>query len=155
MKLTLRAAGRIRSGPQRTLVDDYLKRANTLARRVGILDVCETEIDTRSHKTRTQTTRALLDIPNECQLVILDETGQDITSRALAKTLRQWQNSGVRDVCFIIGDADGFDASLLPKHATKWRFGRQTWPHKLVRVMLSEQIYRALSILANTPYHRD
>jgi 23S rRNA (pseudouridine1915-N3)-methyltransferase len=66
-----------------------------------------------------------------------------------------WREAGHNEIIFAIGGADGFEPSALPAQHVKWRFGQQVWPHKLLRVMLAEQIYRALSILAKTPYHRD
>lgn len=154
MKITLRCAGLIKSGPERELVDDYLKRANGLSRRLGISAVVESAVDIRNQKSRAAETDAILS-PDCDILVILDERGKTVTSRQIAKSLAKWRDDGTRNLMIAIGGADGFEPSSLPTNVQKWNFGSQTWPHKLVRIMLAEQIYRGLSILDDRPYHRD
>ena len=156
MKLIIRAGGSMRSGPERDLVDDYLQRANGLARNVGFLGVEEQAVDLSKCKTRSDETQKLTDgLPDQTVLFVLDERGKAMSSRKLASTLAEQRDLGLSNFVFLIGGADGFEPSALPAQVRKISFGVQTWPHKLVRVMLSEQIYRALSILAGTPYHRD
>lgn len=158
MKITIRAAGLIKSGPERELIDEYVKRASTLARNLGITAVSESSIDTRGAKSRSNETEAILNTPSIAPsniLVVLDERGKTLTSRQIASQIAKWRDDGNQHVTFAIGGADGFDPNALPANAVKWSFGKQTWPHKIVRVMVSEQIYRALSILSNSPYHRD
>lgn len=154
MKLVIRAGGIIRKGAEREMIDDYLKRANGLTRRVGFQSVEEQQIDLRSCKTRKAETESLLDV-SDTRFVVLDERGKSLTSRKLATQLARWRDEGIPQTTFLIGAADGFEPGSLPKNAILWSFGHQTWPHKLVRVMLAEQVYRSLSILAKTPYHRD
>lgn len=154
MRITLRAAGIVKSGPERDMVDDYLNRAQHMSRGLGFLEVEEQQVDLRHAKSRSDETRAML--PDADTLyVILDERGKSLSSRKIAKQLAEWRDRGERQVTFVIGAADGFEPADLPVQVTKWSFGTQTWPHKLVRAMMAEQIYRALSILASTPYHRD
>ena len=137
------------------MVDDYLRRASQLARGTGLRDVVEDEVDTKGKSDRTVQTRALLDgVPDGATLVLMDERGKSLSSSAIAKQLSMWRDDGVGELYILIGPADGYDPALLPKTATRWAFGTQTWPHKLLRVMLAEQVFRALSILAGTPYHR-
>ncbi len=155
MKIVLRASGLMKSGPERDLVDDYLFRAQHLGRGLGIPDISESAIDTRSAKSRSAETRALLDDYAGARLVILDERGKNLTSRQMAEQITAWRDNAESTIVFAIGGADGFEPSDLPSGAVKWSFGSQVWPHKLVRVMLAEQIYRILSIMAGTPYHRD
>jgi len=154
MRITLRAGGSIKSGPERELIDDYLTRARHMSRNLGFLEIDEQQVDLRSAKTRTDETQALLP-DNTTKYVILDERGKSLTSRQISKQIAKWRDDGERHVTFVIGGADGFDPNAVPPHVVRWSFGHQTWPHKMVRVMLAEQIYRALSILAGTPYHRD
>lgn len=85
----------------------------------------------------------------------MDERGKALTSRQIAQQLAHWRDNGISEAHFVIGGADGFEPANIPARAVRWSFGTQVWPHKLVRVMLCEQLYRALSILAGTPYHRD
>ncbi len=155
MKISVRASGLIKSGPERTLLDDYLGRANVLGRNLGIGEVFENAVDTRNAKSKAEATKAVLSThkPGDI-LVVLDEGGKEITSRQIAKHIAGWRDMGTHTLTIAIGPADGFDKTALPANTISWSLGKQTWPHKLVRIMMCEQIYRALSILAKTPYHR-
>jgi 23S rRNA (pseudouridine1915-N3)-methyltransferase len=156
MKLVLRAGGTMRSGPEREMVDDYLKRAQSMARGLGFLDVEEQSVELGKCRNRFEETEKLTgSLPDGAVFFVLDERGKAITSRQLSKTLTRLRDDGHAAAVFLIGGADGFEPSALPASVRKISFGTQTWPHKLVRVMLAEQIYRALTILAGTPYHRD
>lgn len=156
MKLILRAGGIIRSGPERDLIDDYLKRANGLTRPCGFHSALEQQVDLRRDKTRASETQTLLgDIPPNSKLIIMDERGKALKSRQIAKKIASCRDDGISELIICIGGADGFEPAAIPPSTERWSFGVQTWPHKMVRVMLAEQIYRALSILASTPYHRD
>jgi len=156
MQITIRAGGIIRNGPERELVDNYIKRANGLGSRVGISKVDEEQVDLRNQKTRAAETKAILktSTPGKIQ-IILDERGKQLTSRQIANSLVNWRDQNEREVEIAIGGADGFEPNFVPTGVVRWAFGPQTWPHKIVRVMIAEQIYRALSILAATPYHRE
>ena len=84
-----------------------------------------------------------------------DERGKTLSSRDLAGTLGRWRDDGARETIFVIGGADGLDHAAFPAPDLVLSFGPMVWPHKLARVMLAEQIYRSVSILAGSPYHRD
>lgn len=156
MKLILRAGGAMRAGPEREMVDDYLKRAQFMARGLGFLDVEEHSVELGKCRNRREETEKLTgNLPDGAVFFVLDERGKSLTSRQLSKTLTRLRDDGHSAAVFLIGGADGFEPVALPPSIHKISFGTQTWPHKLVRVMLAEQIYRALSILAGTPYHRD
>ena len=145
----------MRSGPERELVDDYLARASKLARGHGFLSITEQAVDVGKCADRAEETRKILDIPDGAALFVLDERGKALSSHELSQTLARLRDDGVSEAVFAIGAADGFAPSAIPAGARRISFGRLTWPHKLVRVMLAEQLYRALSIIANSPYHRD
>ena len=156
MKIFLRAGGVIRTGAERDLIDDYIKRANGLARGTGFTSIEEQQIDLRRAKSRAEETQVLFQgIPENAIIIILDERGKALTSRKISNQLIDWRSDGNSSVIIMIGGADGFEPANIPTGVIKWSFGHQTWPHKMVRVMASEQIYRALSIIAGTPYHRD
>jgi len=160
VKLILRAGGVLRNGPEKTLVDDYMARAQGLARGTGFLSVEEQGVELKGQYDRASETRRLLSVVDVSdELIILDERGKSPTSRDIARHFSQRRDDGVGASYMLIGGADGFEPSVVkelrPRRITKWSFGAQTWPHKMVRVMAAEQIYRALSILAKTPYHRD
>ena len=152
----MRAAGIIRKGPERVMVDDYVKRANGLARSCGFHGLSETQLDVRSAKTRQEETLRILGGLNPAdKLIVLDERGKAQNSQAIARKISQWRDGGIGEAIFAIGAADGFDHDAIPKGAELWSFGPAVWPHKLVRVMLCEQLYRALSSLSGRPYHRE
>ena len=94
-------------------------------------------------------------LPGDSVLVALDERGQTLGSIELAKKLEGWRDAGKREVRFLIGAADGHEDEQRRSADLLLSFGAATWPHLLVRAMLAEQLFRATSILANHPYHRD
>lgn len=146
----------MRAGPERELTRDYLDRAQGLARGLGFLAVEEQSVDLGKCRNRSEETSKLFsNLPDHAVVYALDERGKALTSRAFSKSLVQNRDDGHEAAIFVIGGADGFEPTDIPTGVRKISFGVQTWPHKLVRVMVSEQIYRALSIIAGTPYHRD
>jgi len=94
-------------------------------------------------------------LPGDSVLVALDERGQTLGSIELAKKLEGWRDAGKREVRFLIGAADGHEDEQRRSADLLLSFGAATWPHLLVRAMLAEQLFRATSILANHPYHRE
>jgi 23S rRNA (pseudouridine1915-N3)-methyltransferase len=88
-------------------------------------------------------------------IIACDEHGSTLSSRRLAEVLTRLKDDGIARVAFVVGGADGLDAAVLSRANLKIAFGPQTWPHALVRAMLAEQVYRAATLLAGTPYHRD
>ena len=152
MRLWLAAVGRLRAGPLRTVLDDYLGRS------AWPLTVREVEARKRlaGPALRDHEGELLLAaIPAGATLVALDERGRDLPSTALAERLGRWRDDGVQDLAFAIGGADGLSDAVRDRAALVLAFGRATWPHMLVRVMLAEQIYRAQTILSGHPYHRE
>lgn len=146
----------MKSGPERELVDTYADRCTATGRPIGLGPLAETEIDNRAFKTAGEESRALAaSLEPGARLILLDERGRALTSREFAGTLGRWRDEGAREAVFCIGGADGHDRTQLPRPDLMLAFGPAVWPHKLVRVMLAEQLYRAVSILAGSPYHRD
>lgn len=154
MKISLIAVGRIKRGPERELVDDYLKRARRLAVTLGIRDVSEIEVEAGGLQAAEAEALAAR-IPSGATVFLFDETGKDMTSLQFSSELEKLKDQGCPHLVFLIGGADGFADDLKASHTQRLRLGSLTWPHKLVRVLASEQIYRALSLLAGTPYHRE
>ncbi len=156
MRLEIRAVGRLKTGPERDLVDDYLDRATQVGRSLGLGPASEREIDPRALKDKAAETEALTcDLERGALVIALDETGKSLTSMDLARLIETARDDGTRQAVFLIGGADGHARSDLPDGARLVSFGKATWPHKLVRAMVAEQIYRAVSIIAGTPYHRE
>lgn len=139
MLLHIVARGRIGRGPEAELVDRYLKRLTWPVRM--------TELPDRGGRMPA--------LEAGTRRVLLDETGEILSSRALADRLGAWRDNGVREARFLIGAADGFSDAERAEADLLLSFGRATWPHLLARAMLAEQLYRAASILANHPYHRE
>ena len=156
MRLLIVAVGRLKSGPEADLTADYLTRAANMSRGMGFRGVELIEVEGRPPGGPRPEAHAILTAsPDEGATVLLDERGAEWTSRQLAAQLASWRDAGRPNTTFWIGGADGAAQSLKDQSEAKLAFGRQTWPHRLVRVMLAEQIYRALTILCATPYHRD
>lgn len=159
MRLVVAAIGRLKDGPERELAERFRKRAEQSGRRLGFRDVEVVEIrESRAQDTGKRTLEesiALTNlIPDKAITIILDERGESLDSATLASRLGRWRDDGKPAAVFIIGGDDGLSPALRDKASLKLAFGAATWPHQLVRVMLLEQIYRAVSILAGHPYHR-
>ena len=155
MRLTLCAVGKLGSTIENDLVRDYLHRATQTGRALGLgpAELIEVEAKKKTKLDEAAAIRAAL--ADGGLLIACDERGELLTSRGIATRLEKFKDRGERRVSFIIGGADGLDPELVKSAALSLAFGPQTWPHALVRVMLAEQIYRATTILAGLPYHRD
>ena len=159
MRLVVAAIGRLKDGPERELVERYRKRADQTGKRIGFRDTEVVEIrESRAQevgKRMIEESIALTSIiPDQASVLILDQRGESLDSATLASRLGRWRDDGRPAAVFIIGGDDGLAPSLRDKANVKLAFGAATWPHQLVRVMLLEQIYRAVSILSGHPYHR-
>jgi 23S rRNA (pseudouridine1915-N3)-methyltransferase len=133
------ARGRIGRSPEAELVDRYLKRITWPTKVTELPDVGG-RMPARESST---------------MLVLLDERGEQFRSADLAAKLDRWRDDGMRETRFLIGAADGHQDTLRVEADLILGFGAATWPHLLVRSMLAEQLWRAVSILANHPYHRE
>ena len=155
MRVHLCAVGRLRSGPERDLIDDYIKRFDRTGRSMALGPLLEIEVEDKKNLGMSAEAELLgRAIPSGAVLVTLDERGKVLNSPEFAVQLESWRDGGRQDVAFVIGGADGIDPSLRDRADFSISFGRMVWPHMLVRVMLAEQLYRAASILAGLPYHR-
>lgn len=139
MLLHIVARGRIGRSPEAELVDRYLKRISW-----------PTKVSELS-----ESGGRLPPPPDNCVTILLDEKGEQLGSLAFAGKLEQWRDSGRREARFMIGGADGFDDRDRADADLLIAFGKATWPHLMARAMLAEQLWRATSILANHPYHRE
>jgi len=159
MRLTVAAVGRLKHGPERELTERYRKRAEQLSRRIGWRDIEIVEVrESRAQevgKRMIEESIAIANvIPDKAAVVILDERGESLDSAALAAQLAKWRDAGRPAAVFVIGGDDGLAPSLRERAVLRLAFGAATWPHQLVRTMLLEQLYRAITILAGHPYHR-
>ena len=139
MLLHIIARGKIGRGPEGDLVDRYLKRIDWPTK--------VTELPDRG--------KGVPPAPANSVTVVLDERGKALASSELAALLERWRDGGKREARFLIGAADGHAEEQRQSADLLLSFGAATWPHLLARAMLAEQLFRATSILANHPYHRE
>jgi 23S rRNA (pseudouridine1915-N3)-methyltransferase len=159
MRLIVAAIGRLKAGPERELAERFRDRVAKAGRAVGLRDIEIVEI--RESKA-AETARRVLEesialaniVPDRAVVVALDETGENLDSGSFTGVLRSWRDAGRPAAVFCIGGADGLGEDVRRRADLKLAFGAATWPHQLVRIMLLEQLYRAVTILAGHPYHR-
>lgn len=159
MKLVICAVGRLRAGPEKELVDDYLERLRHTGKQLGITGVQLIEVEPKatpdSNLLADREAELLLDAaPKGTRLVALDERGAMPTSKQFADKISAWRDNGIQTIAFLIGGANGLSPALRARADLVLAFGPMTWPHLLVRVLLTEQLYRSLTIMAGHPYHR-
>lgn len=155
MRVTICAVGRLRQGPERVLIDTYLTRFERTGRALGLGPATVIEIeDKKGGGMAGEASLLARALPQRAAIIALDERGQSLTSPQFAEKLAHWRDTGQQDLAFVIGGADGLDPNLCNAAQFRLSFGKMVWPHMLVRVMLTEQLYRATSILAGAPYHR-
>ncbi|OJY71259.1 MAG: 23S rRNA (pseudouridine(1915)-N(3))-methyltransferase RlmH [Sphingobium sp. 66-54] len=140
MLLHIVARGRIGRSPEAELVERYLKRVTWPTKITELPD---------------KGSARLPPLPAPAVTVMLDETGTQMPSMAFAEKLGRWRDDGMRECRFLIGAADGFSDDERTAASLRIAFGAMTWPHMMARAMLAEQLWRATSILANHPYHRE
>lgn len=147
--------GRLRSGPELDLIEDYLSRFDKVGRGLGLGPARIVEVEDKKGGGRAAEADLLRrSIPSGAVICALDERGRVESSPDFASRLVRWRDNGRSDLALLIGGADGLDPSLREEADFLLSFGLMVWPHMLVRVMLSEQLYRAASILSGAPYHR-
>ncbi|WP_099824304.1 23S rRNA (pseudouridine(1915)-N(3))-methyltransferase RlmH [Oceaniglobus indicus] len=155
MRLHIAAVGRLRAGPEKALCDDYLARLDKSGRALSLSFGTLSEVEDKKGAGKAGEAALLRRaIPAGALVCAMDERGRTLSSPQFADHLASWRDQGRQDVAFVIGGADGLDADLRDAADFRLSFGAMVWPHMLVRVMLSEQLYRATSILAGAPYHR-
>ncbi|QQP88559.1 23S rRNA (pseudouridine(1915)-N(3))-methyltransferase RlmH [Skermanella rosea] len=151
MKIWLAAVGRARAGAARDLYEEYARRMT------WPLVLKEVESKKRvppDELKRLEADLLLSAVPNAATIVALDERGAALSSERFAEKLGGWRDTGVGDVAFLIGGADGHGEAVAKRADLMLALGPMTWPHLMVRAMLAEQLYRAQQILAGHPYHR-
>ncbi|MDP5308558.1 23S rRNA (pseudouridine(1915)-N(3))-methyltransferase RlmH [Paracoccus spongiarum] len=154
MRIDIVAVGRLKKGPESALVGDYLDRFARTGRGLGLPPATLHEIeDRRGGGMAAEAELLVRAIPAGAALVVLDERGEQPTSPEFAARLAGYRDAA-RDLCLMIGGADGLDPALRARADWQISLGRMVWPHMLVRAMLAEQLYRAATILAGSPYHR-
>jgi 23S rRNA (pseudouridine1915-N3)-methyltransferase len=141
LRIAIVAVGRLGRGPEAELAKLYADRATAAGRALGLGPVEVIEVDAR-RPGKAAEAEALRPHLADAHVIACDEHGRARTSRAFAEAIGRLRDDGARRLAFAIGGADGLDPA-------------QTWPHALARAMLAEQLYRAVTILGGSPYHRD
>ena len=159
MKLVVAAVGRLKSGPERDLAARYRERAAAIGRKLGfrsieIIEINESRSRRGEDRIREEAAGLGAAIPENAAIVALDARGEALSSTQLAGRLQTWRDRGTPAAVFLIGGADGLAGRLRERAELRLAFGAATWPHQLVRIMLLEQLYRAVTMLAGHPYHR-
>lgn len=153
MRLTLISVGRQKSGPELDLVQDYADRFRKAGRGLGFRSLDLVDVDSGGG-LEAEGTRLMAKIPAGAAVLRLDEYGSALTSKAFATQLAKRRDQGTPDIVFLIGGASGYSEAVRKAYPDCLALGPQTWPHRLVKVMLCEQLYRAVSILSGSPYHK-
>ena len=155
MRLRILSIGRLRKGPEKDLIEDYIARFNRSGRPLGLGPVELIELEDKKGGGKGAEAALLLKaIGQSATVIALDERGTLQSSPDFAAHLARIRDAAPSELVFVIGGADGLDPAVLQRAQSHLSFGKMVWPHMLVRVMLTEQLYRAASILAGGPYHR-
>jgi 23S rRNA (pseudouridine1915-N3)-methyltransferase len=159
MRIVIAAIGRLKQGPERELAERYRKRAADAGRKAGlvafdVVEIRESRAGDTGRRMLEESIAIANVVPERAVTVLLDERGESMSSGSFAGRLQGWRSENKPAVVFIVGGADGLSPSLREKASLAIAFGPATWPHQLVRIMLLEQLYRAVTMMAGHPYHR-
>jgi 23S rRNA (pseudouridine1915-N3)-methyltransferase len=159
MRLLIVAVGRLKSGPERDLLGRYLDRANAAGRSVSmapleIAEIAESQGKRPADRMAEEGERIAASIAKGAKRIVLDAEGRNLRSEDFAKKLAAFRDQGTSTAAFVIGGADGLSAAAKNGADLSISFGAATFPHQIVRILLAEQIYRAITILSGHPYHR-
>lgn len=159
MRLFLNCVGTLKNGPERDLVSRYLKRASEAGKAVGIpkVEIREIQESRAKHvaERKAEEGKLLRALAHgEIETICCDEHGEMLTSVKFSELIAQKRDQANSDIALVIGGPDGLDRNLMAESCLIISFGAMTWPHQLARIMAAEQIYRAITILKNHPYHR-
>jgi 23S rRNA (pseudouridine1915-N3)-methyltransferase len=159
MKLGIVAIGLLKTGPEKELAAEYEQRIQGVGRNAGLTgftmqDWAESRAATADLRKAEEAKRLWSAMPSDSLAIVLDERGKALTSLEFAKFIEHQAQSGCRSLYFLIGGPDGHAEETRTKALKIFSFGPMTFPHRLLRVMLLEQIYRSVTIIVNHPYHR-
>jgi 23S rRNA (pseudouridine1915-N3)-methyltransferase len=154
VKITILCVGHLGATPEGKLALEWASRAGLSGRSHGLGPVDIVEVEPR-RPGKVSEGDSILKRLADAHVIACDERGESRTSRQFTEWLGRRRDDGVRRLMFVIGGADGLDERVRAASHSRLAFGPQTWPHALVRAMLAEQIYRAATLMAGSPYHRD
>lgn len=159
MRIGLFAVGRLKSGPEKDLASRYLERFAKAGPAVSlefsrVIEVNESRASSAETRKREEAGLLEKNLAEGSLLILLDERGKAMDSPAFASLLGRFRDQGKREMMIAIGGADGLDPALYDRADAIVNLGSMTWPHQLVRILIAEQLYRAVTILSGHPYHR-
>lgn len=159
MRISLFAVGRLKAGPEKELASRYMDRFAKAGPAVGLelarqIEIAESRAANAETRKREEAAGLEKSLPEGAVLILLDERGKSLDSEAFAELIGRYRDGGKRDMMLAIGGADGLDPELRNRADAVLNLGSMTWPHQLVRILIAEQLYRAVTILAGHPYHR-
>jgi 23S rRNA (pseudouridine1915-N3)-methyltransferase len=159
MRITLFAVGRLKAGPEKDLASRYLDRFAKAGPAVGLelaklVEIQESRASNPETRKREEAVALEKALPEGAALILLDERGKALDSQAFSEVIGRYRDNGKRDMMLAIGGADGLDPDLRSRADLVLNLGTMTWPHQLVRILIAEQLYRAVTILSGHPYHR-
>jgi 23S rRNA (pseudouridine1915-N3)-methyltransferase len=159
MRLQIVAVGRLKAGPERELLERYVERANAAGRSVGlapleIVEVPESQARRPTDRMTEEAAKLGAAVAKGARRIVLDSGGRNFSSEELASRLARLRDQGTSVAAFIVGGADGLTKPATKNDDLVISFGAATFPHQIVRILVAEQIYRAITILSGHPYHR-
>jgi len=159
MRIAVHAVGRMKAGPEAELADRFFDRFARSGPAVGLYfsgltEIQESRAQSAAERQRAESESLANSLMSGAALILLDERGRDLASADIATRIASERDSGRKSLVIAIGGPDGHDESLRRTATLTLSFGRQTWPHQMVRIMLAEQLYRVATILSGHPYHR-
>ncbi|WP_018901057.1 23S rRNA (pseudouridine(1915)-N(3))-methyltransferase RlmH [Rhizobium sp. 2MFCol3.1] len=159
MRVGLFAVGRLKSGPEKDLAARYFDRFAKAGPAIGlefsrVVEVAESRASNADTRKREEAGMLQKSLADGSILILLDERGKALDSEGFATLLGNYRDQGKREMTIAIGGADGLDPALYDRADATLCLGKMTWPHQLVRTLIAEQLYRAVTILSGHPYHR-
>ena len=154
MKINIYAIGRIKSCPEAILINDYVSRFDRIGKHIGLGPIKIIEKETKTSGILSEGKILINSIPDDSIICLLDEKGTDLDSVAFANKIEHWKDNLNLDLSLIIGGSEGLSKELKQRAHHSISLGKMVWPHRLVRVMITEQLYRAASIISGLPYHK-
>jgi len=160
MKISLIVIGRLKSGPETELFQKYFDRAKKSGAQIGldfgkVSEFPESRQDTADLRKKEEAEKILGALAPGNVLICLDERGDNLSSQKLSASIMSLRDDGVSEICFVIGGPDGLSAELRQKSRLNIAFGKLTYPHMIMRILLVEQLYRSITIATGHPYHRE
>ena len=159
MRIKIAAIGKLKAGPEKLLAEDYAGRIAAMGKKAAVAEIkisdwAESQKPDPAQRMLEEEAQLWSAVPQGAYVFALDERGKAHTSDAFAQHIAKLRDRGTSDIIFLLGGPDGHSPTTRTKANELLALGPMTWPHRLARIMLLEQIYRSVTILLNHPYHR-